>query len=335
MSTTAVIGSGGWGTTFAAVLAEASPEEEVRIWGRSPVVCSEINEQRRNSRYLPGVKLPANLRATTDMAAAARDAAILAVALPSQAVGQAIAPLRGALRPGAIVVSLMKGIEAESGRLMSEVLAQTLDVPYRHVAVVSGPNLAGEIAARQPTTTVVASVEPATASRVAEACATTYFRPYTNADIVGVELGGAVKNVIALAVGIARGAGYGDNTIASIITRGLAETTRLGTAMGAHPETFAGLAGMGDLVATCASPLSRNNTLGGRIGQGMSLAEATAATGGTAEGVTSCVSVLELARRYDVEMPISEAVAGVLHHGVPLRDMPHALLSRPRRAERD
>src|SRR5690625_655070 len=333
--TTAVLGSGGWGTTFAAVLADAAPQAEIRLWGRSTETCREINQQRSNTKYLPELRLPTNIRATTDLAEAVGEAELVAVALPSQQARKILAPLRNQLAEGTVVVSLMKGIEVETGELMSTMLADTLGVPDHRVAVVSGPNLAGEIAAQQPTATVVAATTSATAHAVAEACATPYFRPYTNHDVVGVELGGAATTVIALAVGIARGAGFGDNTTASIITRGLAETTRLGTAMGARAETFAGLAGMGDLVATCASPLSRNNALGYRIGQGMSLAEATRATGGTAEGVATCRSVVALARRYGIEMPISEAVTGVLHHGVPVSDMPHTLLSRPRKSEGD
>jgi glycerol-3-phosphate dehydrogenase (NAD(P)+) len=216
---------------------------------------------------------------------------------------------------------------------MSELVSEALRVPEERIAVVSGPNLAKEIAERQPTATVVASSNPVTAQRVAQACASAYFRPYTNDDVVGVELCGAVKNVIAVAVGIAQGSGFGHNTMATVITRGLVEITRLGLALGADADTFAGLAGMGDLVATCASPLSRNHALGVRIGEGMTLEEAVAATGGTAEGVKSSTSVLELAGIAGVEMPITAAVVAVLHHGLPVEQMAQMLLTRPHRAE--
>ncbi|MBD8062980.1 NAD(P)H-dependent glycerol-3-phosphate dehydrogenase [Oceanitalea stevensii] len=327
----AVLGTGSWGTTFAAVLADAG--NEVTMWGRSPEACREITEEHRNERYLPGVTLPGGVTATTDLRAALAGAALVAVAVPSQAVRAVLSGSADALEPDAVVVSLMKGVELGTHERMSEVLREALGLEERRVAVVSGPNLAREIATHQPTATVVAASDETTAARVAHACATPYFRPYTNTDVVGVELGGAVKNVIALAVGMAQGAGFGDNTTATIITRGLAETTRLGLALGAQAETFAGLAGLGDLVATCASRLSRNNTLGRHVGEGMSLEEAVAATGGTAEGVKSCRAVLELAAAHGVDLPISQAVAAVLHEGLPVLAMTEALLSRPRKAE--
>lgn len=328
-----VLGTGAWGTTFAAVLAHAG--REVTMWGRSEATCAEIGERHRNERYLPGVALPESIMATTDLAAAVGRAELLAVAVPSQSVRAVLAPAAVDLRPECVVVSLMKGVELGTDERMSQVLAESLDVDPLRVAVVSGPNLAREIAARQPTATVVASSSLATATLVALSCAGPYFRPYTNTDVIGVELGGAVKNVIALAVGIAQGRGFGDNTKATIITRGLAETARLGVALGAEQETFAGLAGMGDLVATCASPLSRNHTLGAHIGAGLSLQDAIAATGGTAEGVKSCSSVLDLANRVGVDMPITRAVNAVLHQGMPVDVMAEALLSRPHRAESD
>jgi glycerol-3-phosphate dehydrogenase (NAD(P)+) len=227
----------------------------------------------------------------------------------------------------------MKGVEATSHLRMSEVIAETAGVGPERVAVVSGPNLAREIAVRQPTATVVACADHDAAELVAQACSAPYFRPYTNTDVVGVELGGAVKNVIALAVGIAEGMGLGDNTKATIITRGLAETARLGVALGADPATLAGLAGLGDLVATCASPLSRNRTLGVALGQGLTLDEALAAARHTAEAVTSCRPILELARAHDVEMPITEQVVEVVHGGASVHEMGGRLLGRPRKPE--
>jgi glycerol-3-phosphate dehydrogenase (NAD(P)+) len=216
---------------------------------------------------------------------------------------------------------------------MSQVVTEVAAVGPERVAVVSGPNLAREIAVRQPTATVVASRGEDAAELVAQACSAPYFRPYTNSDVVGVELGGAVKNVIALAVGIAEGMGLGDNTKATIITRGLAETARLGVALGADPATLAGLAGLGDLVATCASPLSRNRTLGVALGQGLTLDQALAAARHTAEGVKSCRPILELARAHGVEMPITEQVVELVHGRATVHEMGARLLGRPRKPE--
>lgn len=331
MTRAAVLGSGAWGTTFAAVLADAGCE--VTVWGRDAAVCAQIAAERRNERYLPGVELPAGVTADADPRRAVDGADVVAVAVPSQSARGVLTPLAGALAPGAVAVSLMKGVELATDRRMSQVVGEALALAPGRVAVLSGPNLASEIAARQPTATVVAAEDPRTAERVAEACASGYFRPYTHDDVVGVELCGAVKNVIALAVGISQGRGLGYNTMATIITRGLVEITRLGLALGARAETFPGLAGMGDLMATCASPDSRNHRLGLHIGRGLGLDEAVAATGGTAEGVKSSRSVLELATRAGVEMPITAAVVQVLHEGLPVEALAPLLLGRPRRSE--
>ena len=327
----AVLGAGAWGTTFAQVLADAGCT--VRLWGRNAETAEQINREHINGRYLPGIVLPETITATTDAADALAGADVVVIAIPSQSARATLEPLRGLLGPDVVAVSLMKGIELSTDQRMSQVVAEALDIDPRRVAVVSGPNLAGEIAQRQPTATVVSSTDPDTAALVVQACSSGYFRAYTNPDVVGVELCGAVKNVIALAVGMAQGRGFGYNTTATVITRGLTEITRLGLALGADRETFPGLAGMGDLMATCASPSSRNHTLGRHLGQGMTLDEALVATGGTAEGVKSCRSVLELARSIDVEMPITEAVVGVLHAGLPVEEMARGLLSRPQRSE--
>ncbi|MBD5787814.1 NAD(P)-dependent glycerol-3-phosphate dehydrogenase [Cellulosimicrobium terreum] len=327
----AVLGSGSWGTTFAAVLADAGCE--VRLWGRDPEVAEQITTSRRNEKRLPGIELPAGIQATTDAAQALAGADLVVVAIPSQVARATLTELRPLVAPDADVVSLMKGVELGTDSRMSEVVVEALGIAPERVAVVSGPNLAREIAHRQPTATVVSCVDEAVARRVAAACSSAYFRPYTNTDVIGVELCGAVKNVIALAVGIAQGRGFGYNTTATVITRGLVEITRLGLALGAQVETFSGLAGMGDLVATCSSPLSRNHTLGKHIGQGMSLDEAVAATGGTAEGVKSSRSVLELAQKAGVEMPITAGVVAVLHEGMPVDEMARGLLSRPQKSE--
>ncbi len=327
----AVLGSGSWGTTFAAVMADAGCE--VTVWGRDAATVDEIAREHRNSRYLPGVELPAAVTATRDAAAAVASADVVAVAVPSQRARAVLEPLAAVVPPHAVVVSLMKGVELDTDQRMSQVVAEALGIDAGRVAVLSGPNLAKEIAQRQPTATVVASTSGDTAALVARACASSYFRPYTNPDVVGVELCGAVKNVIALAVGISQGRGMGFNTMATVITRGLVEITRLGLALGADAETFPGLAGMGDLMATCASPDSRNHTLGVHIGRGMSLDEAVVATGGTAEGVKSCRSVLELATSLGVEMPITSAVVQVLHEDLPVDRLAGLLLARPHKAE--
>lgn len=262
----------------------------------------------------------------------AADFAVLVV--PSQTLRENLAAWAPLLEPQTVLVSLMKGIELGTAKRMSEVIGEVAGVGPERIAVVSGPNLAREIANRQPAASVVACTDDSVAKRLQAACHTPYFRPYTNTDVIGCELGGAVKNVIGLAVGMANGMGLGDNTKATLITRGLAETTRLGLALGADAHTFAGLAGMGDLVATCSSPLSRNNTFGTNLGRGMSLAETIAATRQTAEGVKSCESVLDLARRSGVDMPIVEAVVDVVHNGRPTQEALRALMSRSAKPER-
>ncbi|MBO3724487.1 NAD(P)-dependent glycerol-3-phosphate dehydrogenase [Actinomyces bowdenii] len=326
----AVIGSGAWGTTFASVLAQAGTP--TTIWARRQEIAADINAGA-NERYVPGHRLPPGVRATTDMSAAVEGAVLVVVALPSQQARAIISPLAGALADQAVAVSLMKGVELGTGLRMSQVLAQALGLEAGRVAVVSGPNLADEIAAGQPTATVIAAQDPRVAARVASLCATGSFRPYTNTDVLGVELCGAVKNVIALAVGAASGQGLGDNSRATIITRGLVEITRLGMALGAQPETFAGLAGMGDLVATCSSPLSRNLAFGRHLGQGMSPQQAADASRGVAEGAKSARAVLDLATAHGVEMPITAGVVAVVEGAASVAEVTDALLARPRKAE--
>jgi len=327
----AVMGAGSWGTTFGMVLADAGAS--VRVWARRERVCEDIAVRHRNEAYLGDLPLPEAVSATTDPREALAGARLVALAVPSQQLRANLTAWREAIGPDAVVVSLMKGVELGTHRRMSEVIAEVTGAGPERIAVVSGPNLAKEIAVRQPTATVVASTHLPTAEFVADACSVPYFRPYTNDDLVGVELGGAVKNVIALAVGIAEGMGFGDNTKASIITRGLAEVTRLALTLGAQPATMAGLAGLGDLVATCASPLSRNRTVGVHLGHGLSLAETVVLTRQTAEGVKSCEPILNLGRAAGVELPIIEAVVAVVHHGYPAQDMVRDLLGRPRKLE--
>nr|WP_219636682.1 NAD(P)H-dependent glycerol-3-phosphate dehydrogenase [Streptomyces sp. AJS327] len=306
----------------------------VTLWSRRPEVAEAVNLRHRNPDYLPDAELPAAVRATTDPARAAAGADVTVLAVPSQTLRGNLERWTALLAPGTVLVSLMKGVELGTAARMSEVIAEVTGAGPERVAVLTGPNLAREIAARQPAAAVVACADAAVAQRLQAACHTPYFRPYTNTDVVGCELGGAVKNVIALAVGIADGMGLGDNAKASLITRGLAETTRLGLAMGAREHTFAGLAGMGDLVATCSSPLSRNHTFGSNLGRGMTLEETVAVTRQTAEGVKSCESVLDLGRRHEVEMPITETVVDIVHDGKPPHVALKELMARSAKAER-
>ena len=327
----AVLGAGSWGTTFAKVLADAGCT--VLLHARRPELAHEIGETRENAEYLPGIRLPDRLRATADAAEALADAEIVVLAVPSQSLRDNLTEWAPLLPADAVLLSLMKGIELGSTKRMSQVICEVTGAGPDRVAALSGPNLAREIAEEQPAATVVACTDHDRAAQVQAACHTPYFRPYTNQDLVGCELGGAVKNVIALACGITEGMGFGDNTRASLITRGLAETARLGAALGAEPTTFAGLAGLGDLVATCSSPLSRNRTFGERLGRGMSVEEVQQGTRQVAEGVKSCRSVLDLARAHGVDMPLTEAVVRVCHDGVPVTQMVKEIMSREAKPE--
>jgi glycerol-3-phosphate dehydrogenase (NAD(P)+) len=327
-----VLGAGNWGTTYGKVLVDAG--NDVTLWARRPEVAQAIEQTHVNPDYLPDVELPARLRATHDAAEALDGAELVAIAVTSQSLRENLAQWKPLLPSDAVLISLMKGVELGTTKRMTEVIADVAGAPAERIAVVSGPNLAYEIAHRQPTATVVACVDEATATLVQQASTTSYFRPYTNTDVVGCELGGAVKNVIALACGMAQGMGLGNNTVASLITRGLAETARLGVALGADPLTFAGLAGLGDLVATCASPLSRNRTFGERLGRGESLDQAQEALHGqVAEGVKSCHSVLELAHRMTVEVPITAAVEAVCFRSLSPRTVAELLMSRSTKSE--
>ncbi|MFD8817777.1 NAD(P)H-dependent glycerol-3-phosphate dehydrogenase [Streptomyces sp. NPDC059627] len=328
----AVFSAGSWGTAFGMVLADAGCE--VTLWARRAEVAEAVNSGRTNPDYLPGVELPENLRATTDPAEAADGADFTVLSVPSQTMRANLAEWAPLLAPRTILVSLMKGIELGTTMRMSEVIADVAKVDPNRTAVVTGPNLAREIAARMPAAAVVACTDETVAQRIQAACHTPYFRPYTETDVVGCELGGAVKNVIGLAVGIADGMGLGDNAKGSLITRGLAETARLGIALGADPLTFSGLAGLGDLVATCSSPLSRNHTFGTNLGKGMTLEETIAVTRQTAEGVKSCESVADLARRHGVDMPITETVVDIVHEGKPPVVALKELMSRSAKPER-
>lgn len=341
----AVMGSGSWGTTVAKVCADteagarsaptgSAARPAVTLWARRPEIAEEINRDHTNATYLPDTVLPSSIGATTDAAEALDGADVVFLGVPSQSLRANLDQWRDFIPSDATLVSLAKGIEHSTGRRMSEVIAEVAEVDASRVAVLSGPNLAVEVARQQPAASVVACTDDGRARLVQSALATAYFRPYTNDDVIGCEVGGTCKNVIALACGMAAGMGMGHNTIATVITRGLAEITRLTVALGGQERSMAGLAGMGDLVATCNSPLSRNRTFGERLGMGESLDQASGATKGqVAEGVISSMSVAELAEAHGVEMPITRQVVRVCHHGGDVPTAIRDLMGRTKKAE--
>jgi glycerol-3-phosphate dehydrogenase (NAD(P)+) len=333
MSKVAVFGAGSWGTAFSIVLADAG--NDVTMWGRREDVCAVINERRENTDYLPGIELPEPIVATHDPERATDGAEFVVLAVPSQTLRKNLTDWVDFIPRDAVMISLMKGVELESLRRMSEVIAEVTGAGPDRVGVVSGPNLAKEIARREPAASVVACADEQVAMRLRDVCHSPAFRPYSSTDVVGCELGGAYKNVIALGVGMAVGLGFGDNTTASVITRGLAETARLATALGADPMTLMGLAGLGDLVATCSSPLSRNRTFGEKLGRGLTTEEITASTRQVAEGVKSCSSLLDLANRAGVYAPIVGHVHDVVEGKMTAGDMLTSLVSRDTKHERD
>lgn len=327
----AVMGGGSWGTTFGKVLADSGCP--TTLWARRLEIATAINEQHINPEYLSDVRLPEMLRATADPFVALADAELVVLAVPAQSLRDNLTKWGHAIPDGITVVSLLKGVELGTAHRMSEVIVEVGHISLDRVCVLSGPNLAREVADEQPTATVVAGADHDRTRQVQLACRNHYFRPYTNSDVLGCELSGAIKNVIAMACGMAHGMGFCDNTKATLITRGLAETARLGAYLGADPKTFAGLAGLGDLVATCSSHLSRNRSLGERLGRGELLADALAATKQTTEGVKSCRSVLDLASRHGVEMPITQAVSRVCYEGLRPAEMIDGLMSRQTKPE--
>ena len=327
----AVVGAGAWGTTLASLLAEKG--HRVTIWSYEPEVAASINDRGANP-YLEGVRLPAALRAETDLGAALADAELVVSASPSQFVRRVMCDAAQFLRAGTTLVSASKGIELGTLLRMDEVLGEALPASaMERFCALSGPSFATEVMQGAPTAVVVASASHDAAVTVQETFQTPTFRVYTNPDVIGVELGGALKNVIALAAGVSAGLGYGHNTMAALITRGLAEITRLGLAMGAQRATFYGLAGQGDLVLTCTGSLSRNRTVGYRLGRGESLEAVLADMTAVAEGVETARAVHELARRHGVEMPISEQVHAIVHEGRDPSDALRALMLRDPKAE--
>ncbi|MCW2781038.1 MAG: hypothetical protein JWR35_1487 [Marmoricola sp.] len=333
MTRVAVFSAGSWGTAFGTVLADAG--NDVTLWARREDVCANINDKHENSDYFPGVELPDSMTATTDPAVAGEGAEFVVLSVPSQSLRQNLTDWAPVMPPDAVFLSLMKGVELGTTKRMSEVIAEVTGAGPERVGVISGPNLAREIALREPAASVVACADEDVAHRVQQICHSPAFRPYRSTDVLGCELGGAYKNVVGLCVGMAVGLGFGDNTTASVITRGLAETARLAMAQGADPLTLMGLAGLGDLVATCSSPLSRNRTFGEKLGQGMTAEEIYASTRQVAEGAKSCKSLLDLARKVGVDAPMAEHVEAVVRGEISPRDMMAAFISRDIKHERD
>ncbi|MEY4339175.1 MAG: NAD(P)H-dependent glycerol-3-phosphate dehydrogenase [Actinomycetota bacterium] len=323
-----VVGAGSWGTTVAAMAAVNAP---TLLWARREELARQINTDHVNGDYLPQFELPTALRASSSLEEVVAAADVLVMAVPSHGYRDVAAEAARHLRPWVPVVSLTKGLERASRKRMSEVTRD--EMPGHPVAVLTGPNLAKEILAGQPAASVVAIDDNDIAAELQRLFSRPTLRVYTNDDVVGCEVGGVVKNVIAIASGMAEGMGFGDNTRATLITRGLAEMTRLGIAMGGHAVTFAGLAGMGDLIATCSSKQSRNNMVGFELGRGRSIADVLADMSMVAEGVKSSPSVLDLARRHGVDMPITEQVVAVCHQGRPAAEALTALMQRSRKSE--
>lgn len=325
-----VVGAGSWGTTIALILSAKGP---TTLWARSPRLAEAIATTAENPRYLPGVALPASVCATSSLADAVSGAAVVLVAVPSHGFRAVVETMAPALSEGAAVVSLAKGIEAGTNRRMSEIVAEVL--PGHPAGVLTGPNLSHEVAAGQPTATVVACADESVARRVQDVLHCGTFRVYTATDVVGCEIAGASKNVIAIAAGVCDGLGFGENTRAVLVTRGLAEEVRLGLALGGHALTFGGLAGVGDLVATCTSPQSRNRSLGVALGSGRGLEEVLAGMHMVAEGVRTARPLVELAGSHGVEMPIAAQVAALLAGETSPAEALAALMERPPRPEWD
>jgi len=323
----AVLGSGSWGTTFAKILADGGAD--VAMWARRPELAREISQSKRNSDYLPGINLPRSIWASSRLPEVLEGAEQVFVSVPAQSLRENLIIVRELIPADAIVVSLMKGVEKGTRFRMSQVIDQELRIGADRIAVVSGPNLALEIAKEQPTAAVVSSQSIETATTVAMTATNPYFRSYVNTDVVGTEFGGVLKNLIAVAIGIVDGVGYGENTKASIITRGLVEMTDFAVAFGGRAETLAGLAGLGDLIATCESSLSRNNTAGRLLGQGYSFSDVVKQMNQTAEGLSSVAPILELALSKGVEMPIVSQVAEVLAGTLDPRDIAPHLTTDP------
>ena len=327
----AVLSAGSWGTAFSIVLADAG--NDVTLWARREEVAASINEHRENPDYLPGIQLPPVVDATSDVEKALHGADVVVLATPSQSLRANLSAWAPHLEPDAVLVSLMKGVELGSLNRMSEVIHQVTGAGPERIAVVSGPNLAKEIARREPAASVVACEDEDVAKQLQKRLHSPAFRPYSSVDVLGCELGGAYKNVVGIAVGMAVGLGFGDNTTASLITRGLAETARLAMKLGANPLTLMGLAGLGDLVATCSSPLSRNRSFGEQLGRGHTAEEIYAGTRQVAEGAKSCASLRALAERSGCDAPVATYVDDVVAGRMTAPQMMDAILARDTKSE--
>jgi len=330
MTRIAVVGGGAWGTALADLLARKG--EQVTLWAREPEVVDSVNQRHVNDMFLPGAPLAATLAATRDIRAVVKDAQVIVSAAPSHAVRPVMHQVAGSLSGKPLVISASKGLDPEKLERPSAVLSEVLPAGTP-VAVLSGPSFALEVYQRQPTAVVAAAADHGIAERAQHIFSTAHFRVYSHTDVIGVELGGALKNVIALAAGILEGLGLGFNTRAALITRGLAEITRLGVALGAQPMTFAGLAGLGDLILTATGALSRNRGLGVALGQGQSVAQALARTQAVVEGVNTARTAVALGERHGVELPISREVANVLFQNKPPRQAVADLMERELKAE--
>jgi glycerol-3-phosphate dehydrogenase (NAD(P)+) len=326
MSRVAVVGAGSWGTAFASVL--ASNGVDTMLCARRSELAERINDSGRNDEYLPDVELPSALRATHDLVQAVHDAPVVVLGIPSHCFREKTAEVAPLLARDATLVSLSKGIERDTLMRMSQVAMEAAGVSTSNVAVLSGPNLAKEVAKGLPGASVVACEDEARAHELQKLFHAPTFRVYTNTDVCGVEIGGATKNVVAIAAGVADGLGYGENALAALVTRGLVEITRLGVKMGANPLTFAGLAGVGDLVATCLSKQSRNHHVGEELGKGRKLDDIIASMNMVAEGVKSCAAILEMAQKAGCDMPIASRVGKVLYEGADVKEMVDSLLTR-------
>lgn len=328
----AVIGAGSWGTALAMVAARN--QHEVRLWAREPEVAAGINNTRKNPFYLPDVELPENIHATTELAEAVEGAAFLLLVVPSHAMRETVTRLRPLLKSDVVIVSAAKGVENTTLMRMEEVVADVLHQSFapRYVAL-SGPSFAREVAEGDPTAIVAASRSRESSEMIQRSLSSSFFRIYTNTDVIGVELGGAVKNVVAIAAGVVRGLSFGTNAVAAIITRGLAEMTRLALAQGARGETMAGLAGLGDLVLTCTGELSRNRYVGVELGRGRKLSEILGEMREVAEGVKTTKSIYELGRRLGIEMPITESIYALLYEDKPALEAANELMGRPLKRE--
>lgn len=329
MASVGVIGSGAWGTTLALLLADKGIA--TTLWEHRPERAAEMQQQRENALFLPGIRFPNLLQVTATLAEAVTGKDMLLLVTPSQRMRENVRMLAPHLGKKTLLVTASKGIEISSLKRMSEIIEEELPHAKERIAAISGPNISREVAQKKPTAAVVAAADGGVAARVRALLTTATFRVYTSGDVIGIELGGALKNIIAIGAGFSDGMDYGDNAKAAFITRGLAEIARLGVAAGAHPLTFSGLAGMGDLIATCASPLSRNHQLGQRLAAGEKLDAILASTRSVAEGIYTTKAALQLAVRYNVDMPITHQLSLTLFAGLdPRKAVPELMMRDPK-----